>query len=54
MNSLELYIQKHGLDPVATMNRLTDAGIISDNCVNASDVASIDCFHACLWLQKNP
>lgn len=46
MNALQLYIRKMNLNECQVMNLLQDHGIISDNCVNAADVASEDCGRA--------
>jgi len=50
MNPLELLISELGLDPVLTMNGLQDAGLVSDNCVTAGEVALVDCDGACAWV----
>jgi len=54
MNLLEQYIDKYALDEIETLNRLTEAGLISDNCVLACDVAESDCLKAIEWLKANP
>lgn len=54
MNALEEYLAASRLDPIAAMNQLQDAGIISDNCVSAGDVADGekgDCLRAVKWLK---
>ena len=51
MNSLEQYIEYEKLDPVKAMNALQDHGIISDNCIEPSDV--IDAGVAITWLNQN-
>lgn len=50
--SLTIFIRRAGLNEVKALNALTEAGLISDLCVNAADVASCDCFAACLFLQN--
>lgn len=51
MNSLELTIRKLELNEVAVMNALQgQTNLISDNCMNAADVAPKDCFRACQWV----
>lgn len=50
---LENFITNNQLDPVATMNRLQGAGVISDNCITAQDVAAVDCLVAITWLLKH-
>lgn len=42
-NALEDAIGKFQLDEVKTMNALQAAGLVSDNCVTARDVAAADC-----------
>jgi hypothetical protein len=50
MNPLESHIQTRRLDSTETLNRLQDSGIISDNCVTASEVGnSAD---AVAWLKE--
>ena len=49
-NQLENFIENNRLDPVAAMNELQEAGIISDNCICAADVAN--CKEAVKWLIK--
>jgi hypothetical protein len=53
MNSLEHYIENclHD-DETAVMNILQDHGIISDNCIHASEV--IDSGKAVSWIERNP
>lgn len=46
-------ITREFLDEIAVLNGLTDAGLISDLCVTAKDVASKDCFRACQWVLLN-
>lgn len=46
LNILERCIQDYKLDEVKTMNGLQSAGIVSDNCVRAHDVAEADCLTA--------
>lgn len=54
MNLLQNYIILNGLSETDTMNKLQDQGIISDNCVNAEDVANVNCDRAVEWLEENP
>lgn len=51
MNPLESYLKTNNLDPMTTMNRLQDAGIVSDNCVTPRDVAEADCGRAVDYLR---
>lgn len=51
MNSLEQYLEYKKIDPVKAMNALQDHGIISDNCIEPSDV--IDAGVAVTWLDQN-
>lgn len=51
MNSLQLYITQNALDPIVAMNDLQNHNVISDNCIDASEVASADCFRACMFLE---
>lgn len=44
----------NGYSQAEGMNALTDAGIISDNCVFAGHVASPDRETAMAWLENNP
>lgn len=50
MNSLEKHLSGKGLDEIQSMNALQDAGIVSDNCVLAQDVAECDCTAAIAFL----
>jgi hypothetical protein len=54
MNPLTLYIASKGLDEITTMNRLTEAGIVSDNAVTSQDVATKDAEKAVAYLKLNP
>ena len=54
MSSLTKYIRKNLLCPVKVMNALTEAGLISDNCVLDEDVADVDCGRAIAWLDTQP
>lgn len=54
MNSLELYISEHDLNSVDTLNRLQDAGIISDHAVLAEDVNETDAARAIAFLKEHP
>lgn len=49
MNSLQKHLK--GENEISAMNRLTEAGIISDNCVLAADVAEVDCERA-IWFLR--
>lgn len=51
MNSLQQYIHYNGIDEVKAMNALQDHGIVSDNCVHASEVK--DSGKAVAWLNEN-
>ena len=51
MNSLEQYLDYHKINPVKAMNALQDHGIISDNCIDTSDVR--DSGIAVTWLDQN-
>jgi hypothetical protein len=54
MNSLCSLISMLGLSEVAVMNGLQgEAGLVSDLCVNASDVAGLNCYRACEWVLAN-
>ena len=50
MNSLESFLEAQGLDESSAMNKLQDAGVISDNAITAQDVANGDCLRAVKWL----
>ena len=43
MNSLEAHIRDKRLNEIAAMNNLQSAGVVSDLCVFACDVAESDC-----------
>ena len=48
MNSLTKLISHHNLDEQAVLNYLQgEAGVISDLCLGAEDVAGVNCFLAC-------
>jgi hypothetical protein len=51
MNRLEQYLAETLRDPVESMNRLQEAGIISDEAVHAGDVADADCQAAIAFLR---
>lgn len=54
MNTLQLYIQQNQITEKLVMDALQgQGGIISDNCVNAADVAESSCDAAIHWLHKN-
>ena len=47
MNHLEIYIERHNLDPVKTRQFLQGIkGVISDNAINPSDVSKTDAVRA--------
>jgi hypothetical protein len=47
MNHLEIYIERHNLDPVKTMQFLQGIkGVISDNAINPFDVSKTDAVRA--------
>jgi hypothetical protein len=50
MNSFENHIRLKRLNEIESMNALQDAGIVSDNCVLACDVAESDCTQAIAFL----
>lgn len=50
MNSLEQHIHAKSLNEIESMNALQDAGIVSDLCVFACDVAEVDCTAAIAFL----
>jgi len=52
MNNLEKAIAGFRLDPVDAMNRLQDAGVVSDNAIHACDVAPGDCGRAVDFLMN--
>jgi hypothetical protein len=52
MNRLEFYLKFNQLSDIATINRLQEHGIISDNVVLAKDVSNDDAVKACEWLRK--
>ena len=52
VNALELWIVMNELDHASTMNKLTEAGLISDHCVTTSDVAEPDATRARDWLSE--
>ena len=35
------------------MDRLQDAGLVSDNCVHLEDVAEVDAYRVIPWIEKN-
>lgn len=53
MTALLNFIRAHRLKPSDVMNRLQDAGIVSDNCVTVADVADGDQTAAVEWLTQN-
>lgn len=52
MNALESFIHNNGLDPVETLNLLTDANIVSDNAILPDDVDETDASKAVEFLTK--
>lgn len=54
MNPLRLYLLIHRIDACAAMNLLQDRGIVSDNAIEAGDVAREDCAAAIEFLKANP
>lgn len=53
MNALELWMSTQFKTERAIMHELQEAGIISDNCVWARDVANGDAEKAVQWLKEN-
>ncbi len=51
-NQLEIYLEKHRIPETRAMNALQNHGIISDNCVTASEVG--DTGKAIMWLNLHP
>lgn len=41
MNQLELYLKSTGISEIRAMNFLQNNGIISDNCITASEVGDV-------------
>jgi hypothetical protein len=54
MTTLLNFIRAYRLKPSEVMDRLQDAGIVSDNCVTVADVAEADQTKAVDWLKLNP
>jgi len=52
-NALEEFIADNFMFECSVMDRLQDAGIISDNCIDASSVATIDQAIAIDYLKQN-
>jgi len=52
MNALEIWIAVNELDHDATLNKLTEQGLISDLAVTAVDVWSGDAERARDWLSE--
>lgn len=50
-NQLELYLERNRIPETRAMNALQNHGIISDNCVTASEVG--DTGKAIMWLNLN-
>jgi hypothetical protein len=53
MNRLETFLDNRNLNQISAMNLLQDQGVISDNCINASDVCDSDCDKAVDFLLKH-
>ena len=51
MNPLQIVIQQTGIPEQKAMNLLTDAHIISDHCLSASDVWQFDSLRAARWIE---
>lgn len=51
MNTLEHYIKLKKLNEVLVMNALQDNGIVSDNCIYASDV--FETGKSVSWIENN-
>lgn len=51
LNPLQTYLDLHRLDETYALNVLQDAGVISDLCVWAKDVATVDCWKAVQYLK---
>lgn len=56
MNVLERYLETmqktRGINPIDAMNRLQDAGIVSDNCITAADVPDSEAPKAIEFLRR--
>lgn len=52
-NLLQSYLTRRNLPELEIMNKLTEAGLISDNCVMADSVEQFDALKACQWLERN-
>ncbi len=50
MNALETFLAESGMDETKAMNQLQDATMISDNAIQARDVANVDCLRAVKFL----
>ena len=51
--SLSDYIKAQALDPIGAMNRLMEAGVVSDNAEWPTDVAEADWARAIEFLQRD-
>lgn len=52
MNPLESYIAANRLNEFQVLNEIDDAGLISNHCLRAMDVARVDCERAVKWLKE--
>lgn len=43
MNALQQFIQENKMDELKVMNALQNAGVVSDECVDAGDVPRSEC-----------
>ena len=50
MSALEKWLCDNGFDADKAMNHLQAAGLVSDNCVSAADVAAADCARATAYI----
>jgi hypothetical protein len=53
-NVLETLLMTRNIDPHRAMNLLQEHGIVSDECIHASDVATSDCWRAVEWIRALP
>ena len=51
MNSLEQFLKTYGTSVTEAMNLLQEHGLISDNCVDPSNVTERDCCWAIQFLE---
>lgn len=47
------FCRDHGITERDALNRLQEAGVISDHCVTAADIADADMPKALKWLVEN-